>query len=66
MVFQHKYKAVETVKILTRPSYLRSLKKFSLGELSEINRSIALLHEATGKPHVHCGLSIRKLRRGHL
>jgi len=63
MVFQHKYKAVETVKILTRPSYLRSLKRFSFTEISEINASLALLREAMGKPHIHSGLSIRKLGR---
>jgi hypothetical protein len=54
---------VEAVKILTRPSYFRSLKKFSVTEISEINASIAMLREAMGKPHVHSGLSVRKLRR---
>ena len=52
---------MESVNILTRPSYLRSLKKFSESEITEINSAIALLPEAMGKPHVHSGLGIRKL-----
>ena len=51
------------MNILTRPSYLRSLKKFSAGENAEINAAIHLLPQAMGKPHVHSGLSIRKLGR---
>ena len=54
---------MEAVRILTRPSYLRSLKKFDGRELAEINAAIALLPEAMGKPHIHSGLSIRKLGR---
>jgi len=51
------------MKILTRPSYLRSLKNFSSKEITEINSAIARLPEALGKPHLHQGLSVRKLRR---
>ena len=51
------------MNILTRPSYLRSLKKFSAAENAEINAVIRLLPQAMGKPHIHSGLSIRKLSR---
>ena len=54
---------MEAVKILVRPSYLRSLKKLSTSEIAEINAAIALLPESMGKPHIHSGLSVRKLRR---
>ncbi len=50
------------MNILVRPSYIRSLKKFSDQDLAEISIAIAKLPEAVGKPHVHTGLSIRKLR----
>jgi hypothetical protein len=50
------------VNILTRPSYLRSLKNFSETKVLEINTSIARLSESLGRPHLHTGLSIRKLR----
>ena len=50
------------MKIFTRPSYLRSLTKFSDQEILEINAAIAALPQAIGKPHAHSGLSIRKLR----
>jgi len=54
---------VEAVNNLTRSSYVRSVKKFSSSEITEINAAIALLVQTMGKPHVHYGLSIRKLRR---
>jgi hypothetical protein len=50
------------MKILTRPSYSRALKKLSASEITEINIAIGRLAEAMGKPHVDSGLSIRKLR----
>ena len=50
------------MSILTRPSYRRSLKNFSDSEIAEINLAVGRLPEALGKPHVHSGLSIRKLR----
>ena len=49
--------------ILSRPSYRRSLKKFSDHKIAEINIAIARLPEAMGRPHLHSGLSIRRLRR---
>ncbi len=50
------------MSIFTRPSYLRSLKRFSDGDIAEINAAIGRLSEVIGKPHIHSGLSIRKLR----
>jgi hypothetical protein len=50
------------MNLLTRPAYRRSLKKYSRAQLAEINVSIARLPHALGSPHVHSGLSIRKLR----
>ena len=47
---------MEAANLLARPSYFRSLKKFSDSEIAEINNAIALLPEAMGKPHVHSGL----------
>jgi mRNA-degrading endonuclease RelE of RelBE toxin-antitoxin system len=51
------------MKILVRPSYTRSLKKFSHDEIAEINEAISKLSDSFGHPHVHSGLSIRKLRK---
>jgi hypothetical protein len=53
---------VEAVNILTRPSYRRSIKRFSRNEPAEINAAIARLPEGLRNPHVHAGLGIRKLR----
>lgn len=50
------------MNILTRPSYRRSLTKFSDREIAEINVAIARLPDTIGHPHVHSGLSIRRLR----
>jgi hypothetical protein len=54
---------VEVVNVFTRPSYARSVKKFSSEEIKKINAAVALLAQTMGKPHIHSGLSIRKLRR---
>jgi hypothetical protein len=53
---------VEAVNVVTRPSYRRSIKRFSRNELAEINAAIARLPEAFRNSHVHAGLGIRKLR----
>ena len=50
------------MNVLCRPSYFRSLKNLSGKQLTEINTAIGRLPEAMGKPHIHSGLSIRKLR----
>jgi len=49
------------MNIFSRPFYRRALKHLSAEELILINNAIARLAEAMGKPHVHSGLSIRKL-----
>jgi mRNA-degrading endonuclease RelE of RelBE toxin-antitoxin system len=51
------------VKILVRPSYVRSLKKFSTEEIAGINEAVSRLSDSVGHPHTHSGLSIRKLRK---
>jgi hypothetical protein len=51
-----------SMNILTRPSYRRSVKKLSASQIAAINVAIARLPEAFGHPHVHTGLSIRRLR----
>jgi mRNA-degrading endonuclease RelE of RelBE toxin-antitoxin system len=51
------------MKSLVRPSYLRSLKRFSAKEVEDINTAISKLSESLGKPHIHSGLSVRKLRK---
>jgi hypothetical protein len=48
--------------ILSRPSYLRSLRNIPERKVLEINAAIVRLAGCLGKPHVHAGLSIRKLR----
>ena len=48
-------------RILADPSYLRSLKKYSDTEISEIRTAVTQLPNVFGKPHIHAGLGIRKL-----
>ena len=50
------------MNILVRPSYARSLKTFSNQDLTDIKSAVAQLPELIGAPHIHSGLSLRKLR----
>ncbi len=49
--------------ILTRPSYVRSLKRFSKAEVDDINGALEVFAAKLGKPHEHSGLGVRKLRK---
>ena len=50
-------------RILADASYLRSLKKYSETEINDIKAAVVQLPDIFGKPHIHAGLGIRKIRR---
>ena len=47
--------------ILSRPFFERAFKDLSPETQSEVRSTAVLLPEASGKPHVHQGLGVRKV-----
>ena len=50
-------------QILAHPSYLRSIRKYSEAEITDIKAAVVQLPDVFGKPHIHAGLGIRKIGR---
>jgi hypothetical protein len=51
------------VRIELHPRLRKRAQKFSPAEREQVAEALRELHEGFGKPHVHLGLGIRRLRK---
>jgi mRNA-degrading endonuclease RelE of RelBE toxin-antitoxin system len=49
--------------VLLSPRFLAALKKLSDADLNRAEEALRLLPDCFGQPHLHAGISIRRLRK---
>jgi mRNA-degrading endonuclease RelE of RelBE toxin-antitoxin system len=49
--------------VLLGPRFLAALKNLSDADLSRVEEALRVLPDCFGKPHLHAGISIRRLRK---
>jgi hypothetical protein len=49
--------------ILLSPRFYHSLKNISDAELGRVEEALRIIPDCFGQPHVHTGISIRRLRK---
>jgi mRNA-degrading endonuclease RelE of RelBE toxin-antitoxin system len=49
--------------VLLSPRFLAALKKLSYADVSRVEEALRVLPECFGQPHLHAGISIRRMKK---
>jgi mRNA-degrading endonuclease RelE of RelBE toxin-antitoxin system len=49
--------------VLLSPRFLAALKKISDADVARVEEALRVLSDCFGQPHLHAGISIRRLRK---
>lgn len=49
--------------VLLSPRFLAALKKLTVAAVTRVEEALRILPDCLGQPHLHAGISIRRLRK---